>query len=348
MRKTKIICTIGPASRDAKTLAQLIASGMNIARLNMSHGEHEEHRQVMSLIRELSGKQGLPVAILGDLQGPKIRLGEIMDSQWLQEGEIFILTEEQVLGNSKKACVDHPDFCDDVFPGGKVYINDGLIQLEVLDVSNNEAKTRVVVGGELKAHKGVNLPGAKVSLPPLTDKDHVDLKFLMDEGVDFIACSFIRTEDNIKAIKQIMLEREKDIPLIAKLETREGISNSRSILDISAGIMVARGDLAVELPFEEIPLIQKVLLELGKEMRKPVIVATQMLESMTERPTPTRAEMTDVANAVIDGAWAVMLSGETAAGRYPVEAVKAMVRLVERTEEALEDGKIGFEDLGRE
>lgn len=345
MRKTKIICTIGPASEGPDILEELASEGMDIARINMSHGDHEEQARIIRSVRQLQEHKGQEVAILGDLQGPKIRLGEIAESVQLQAGAEFVLTVEPVSGNGMKASVDHPGFCQDVFPGSKVYINDGLIRLEVIEVGEKDVKTKVIAGGELKSHKGVNLPGSKVSVPALTDKDRRDLCFLAAQEVDYVACSFVRTAENIAAVKHNLREMGKQIPLIAKVETREGIVNAGPIFREAHGVMIARGDMGVELPFEEIPLVQKVLVNLGKQMGKPVIVATQMLESMTGNLTPTRAEMTDVANAVIDGAWAVMLSAETASGRHPVEAVKAMRRLIERTESALADGEISFEDI---
>ncbi len=345
MRRTKIICTIGPASRSRDTLAELIAAGMDIARINMSHGLYEEHSETIELVRELAALAGRRVEILGDLQGPKIRLGEISGSPSLQTGQEFVLSVEPRSGDAGGASVDYPGFCQDVPPGGKIYINDGLIELKVLAVNSKEVRTEVISGGELKSHKGVNVPGAKLNLPAFTAKDQRDLVFLTTAGVDYIACSFIRKAENILTIKKAIREAGKDTPLIAKLETGEGVSNSRQIMEEAAGIMIARGDMAVELPFEEIPLVQQILLDLGREMNKPVIMATQMLESMLENPSPTRAEMTDVSNAVSNGAWAVMLSAETAAGKHPVQAVNVMARLVERTEAALADGKIDFEDL---
>ncbi len=345
MRRTKIICTLGPASRSRETLVELIEAGMDIARINMSHGLYEEHGETIELVRELAAQTGRRVEILGDLQGPKIRLGEVAGTPRLERGQKFVLSVEPHKGDADGASVDYAGFCQDVLPGGKIYINDGLIELKVIAVKDKEVRTEVISGGEIKSHKGVNLPGAKLNLPAFTAKDRRDLGFLTSKGVDYIACSFIRRAENILDIKEAITESGADTPLIAKLETGEGVSNSRQIMEAAAGIMIARGDMAVELPFEEIPLIQQILLDLGREMDKPVIVATQMLESMLENPTPTRAEMTDVSNAVRYGAWAVMLSAETAAGRHPVEAVKVMARLAAKTEAALADGKIDLEDL---
>jgi pyruvate kinase len=346
MPKTKIICTIGPASWEPSVLEELINAGMNIARLNMSHGVHEKLELTIKQIRDISTRRGLKVAILGDLQGPKIRLGEFdTEPVELKPGAEFILSTQPLKGTIDKASVNYPGLPQDVKPGGKVFLNDGQVQLEVLETSEEEVRTKVLVGGEISSHKGVNLPGTEVSLPPLTEKDHTDLKFLVKQNVDYIACSFVRTKENIMEINNAIASLGAEIPLIAKLETVQGVSNFKSIMEACYGIMLARGDMAVEMPYENIPIVQKVVINTATELQKPVIVATQMLESMTHGSIPTRAEMTDVSNAVIDGAWGVMLSGETASGEHPIEVVKAMVKLVKRAEQAIADGKLDRSDL---
>ncbi len=345
MPKTKIICTIGPASQDLEVLEKLADAGMNIARINMSHGTLAQHRITIDNIRKVAVRTGVPIAILGDLQGPKIRLGEFASEVELLAGDEFTLTTHPVQGTSVKASVDYAELPQDVRPGSIVFINDGQVQLEVIATGAEEVRTRVVVGGPINSRKGVNLPGTEVSLPPLTAKDKSDLQALVEQNVDYLACSFIRTRENLLEIKQAMLSLGADIPLIAKLETVQGVVNFRSIMESCFGVMLARGDMAIEMPLENIPIVQKVVCKTAGQLNKPVIVATQMLESMTHGLIPTRAEITDVANAVLDGAWGIMLSGETASGEHPAEVVKTMVKIAERIERAMEDGRIDAQDL---
>jgi pyruvate kinase len=336
LRKTKIVCTIGPASETVETLRRLIREGMDIARLNFSHGSHEEHDARIRNIRQAAREEGKPVAILLDTKGPEIRTGDLkVPAIDLAEGDTLILTTEQIPGDRERISVSYPGLVHDVKAGDTILIDDGLIGLKVERVEGTEIICRVENGGTLKSRKGVNIPGAEVHLPSITEKDAADILFGIEQGVDFIAASFVRKAQDVLEIRKILEERGSDIPIIAKIENREGIENLDAILDVSDGLMVARGDLGVEIPVEEVPLVQKRIIQKCNRLGKPVITATQMLDSMQRNPRPTRAEASDVANAIFDGTDALMLSGETAAGKYPVEAVRTMARIAVRTEESL-------------
>ncbi len=336
MRRTKIVCTIGPASNSPDMLRELLLAGMNVARLNFSHGTHAEHAQVITALRGLSRDLRLPLAILQDLQGPKIRLGRFEGGRaQLVKGAEFSLTTRPVLGTAALASTTYDRLPDDVKPGDRLLLVDGLIELTALDVSGDTVRCRVVIGGEVGDHKGINLPGVAVSATAMTAKDREDLAFGISQGVDCVALSFVRTANDIRQVKTWIAECQSDVPVIAKLEKPEAIQNLDAILDVCDGVMVARGDLGVELPLEQVPLVQKDVIQRARRRALPVITATQMLESMVGNPRPTRAEASDVANAILDGTDAVMLSAETAAGKYPIEAVKVMARIAMRAECAL-------------
>lgn len=338
MRKTKIVATIGPASQSVETLKRLMLAGMNVARLNFSHGTHEEHRQTIKHIRQAAQETGSNVAILLDTKGPEIRTGLLKrEPVELREGETLIITTEQIVGNEHKISVSYEQLTADVQVGDKILIDDGLIELQVESINGKEIHTRILNGGLLKSRKGVNLPGVSINLPGITPKDREDILFGIAQEIDFIAASFVRKAMDVLEIRKLLEEHgAEDIQIIAKLENHEGIHNIDEILEVADGIMVARGDLGVEVPAEEVPLIQKMVIKKCNEKGKPVITATQMLDSMQRNPRPTRAEVGDVANAILDGTDAVMLSGETAAGKYPVESVETMARIAQRTEKALE------------
>lgn len=340
MRKTKIVCTIGPASESVDKLVQLIEAGMNVSRLNFSHGNHEEHAARIKNIREAAEKTGKKVGILLDTKGPEIRTNDMENGAIeLTTGQECIVSMTEVLGTAEKFSVTYDQLIDDVHPGAKILLDDGLIGLEVIsiDKSNNEIKTRVLNSGTLKNKKGVNVPGVSVNLPGITEKDAKDILFGVEQGVDFIAASFVRRATDVLEIRQLLEENNgSHIQIIPKIENQEGVDNINEILEVSDGLMVARGDLGVEIPAEEVPLVQKELIKKCNTLGKPVITATQMLDSMQRNPRPTRAEASDVANAIFDGTDAIMLSGETAAGQYPVEAVQTMHNIASRAEQALD------------
>jgi pyruvate kinase len=337
MRKTKIVATIGPASESPEMLKQLITAGINVARLNFSHGSYEEHRRRIENIRRASAELKRTVAILLDTKGPEIRTGKLRQEpvEWVA-GQQVILTTEPILGDAHRVSVGYEKLPQDVEPGSRILVDDGLMELRVLDIRGTEIVCEVVNGGWLKNNKGVNVPGVRVSLPGITEKDKNDILFGIEQGVDFIAASFVRKASDVLEIREL-LERHHatHIQIISKIENREGLENLDEILEASDGLMVARGDLGVEIPAEEVPLVQKRLIEKCNCAGKPVITATQMLDSMQRNPRPTRAEASDVANAIFDGTDAVMLSGETAAGKYPLESVKTMAQIAERAESAL-------------
>jgi pyruvate kinase len=339
MRKTKIVCTIGPASESVEKLTQLIEAGMNVSRLNFSHGNHEEHAARIKNIREAAEKTGKKVGILLDTKGPEIRTNDMENGAIeLKTGQECIVSMTEVLGTVDKFSVTYDQLIDDVHPGAKILLDDGLIGLEVIsiDKENNEIKTKVLNTGTLKNKKGVNVPGVSVNLPGITEKDAKDILFGIEQGVDFIAASFVRRATDVLEIRQLLEENNgSHIQIIPKIENQEGVDNINEILEVSDGLMVARGDLGVEIPAEEVPLVQKDLIKKCNTQGKPVITATQMLDSMQRNPRPTRAEASDVANAIFDGTDAIMLSGETAAGHYPVEAVQTMHNIASRAEEAL-------------
>jgi pyruvate kinase len=338
MRKTKIVGTIGPASESVEILKQLFEEGLNVARLNFSHGDHNEHGQRIQNIRQAMKETGKNVAILLDTKGPEIRTGVLKQEPInLVQGETLVITTEQIEGDSSKISVTYQGIIHDVHVGSKILIDDGLIELEVEKVEGKEVITRILNGGQLKSRKGVNVPGVSINLPGITEKDASDICFGLEQDIDFIAASFVRKASDILEIKKILEEKNKaDVQIIAKIENQEGVDNIDAILEIADGIMVARGDLGVEVPAEDVPIMQKMMIKKCNESGKPVITATQMLDSMQRNPRPTRAEVGDVANAIFDGTDAVMLSGETAAGKYPLESVTTMAKIAERTEDALQ------------
>ena len=333
MPKTKIVCTIGPASGSKEVMRRLIQAGMNVARLNFSHGTHEEHRDKINMIREMSEELGKPVGILQDLCGPKIRIGEIPEpGVQICPGDDLILTSDQVVGDQRRVSVSYENLPQDVRPNDRIMLADGTLELIVKDTSSTEIYCQVIIGGILKSHKGVNLPTGTLKTESLTAKDKEDLLFGLKNDIDFVALSFVRAADDIRRVQEIIKKENKNIPVIAKIEKHEALENIDAIIEVSNGIMVARGDLGVEIQIENVPGIQKMLVNKSNLRGKPVIIATQMLRSMVQAPRPTRAEATDVANAVLEGADAVMLSEETAVGEYPVEAVQFMVRIAESAE----------------
>jgi pyruvate kinase len=336
MRRAKIIGTIGPATRSPEMLEKMMAAGMNVARLNFSHGTHAEHAEVIQRIRALSERLNAPLSILQDLQGPKMRCGNIKDGATILEpsGQTTITTQE-VEGTAEIFSTTYDALPRDVKRGDHILLDDGLIELRVLETTETDVRCEVIEGGTLKSHKGINLPGVAVSAPALTEKDKEDLQFGIAQGVDWVALSFVRHPQDVREAKRLIDEAGSDVPVIAKLEKPEAIAHLEGIIAVADGVMVARGDLGVEMPPEQVPVLQKRIVREANEARKPVIIATQMLESMTHEPRPTRAEASDVANAILDGANAVMLSGETAVGKYPLETVEMMSRLVEHTEETL-------------
>ncbi|MGI6648815.1 MAG: pyruvate kinase [Bacillota bacterium] len=336
MRRTKIVCTIGPASQSVEILEQLINEGMDIARLNFSHGTHEEHLLRIEAIRQAMANTRRRVAIMLDTKGPEIRTGNLAkDTINLIEGEQITLTTEDILGDETRLSISYRGLPQDVKPGNMILIADGLIGLKVLRIQGTEILCEIAHGGEIGSRKNVNVPGVSIRLPAMTEKDVADINFGIDHGVDFIAASFVRKASDVLDIRRILEERNADIHIIAKIENQEGVDNLDEITRVADGVMVARGDLGVEIPTEEVPLVQKVIIDKCNLLGKPVITATQMLESMVRNPRPTRAEASDVANAIFDGTDAIMLSGETAAGKYPVEAVKTMARIARRTEKAV-------------
>jgi len=336
MRRTKIICTIGPASESVEVLEQLINEGMNVARLNFSHGTHEEHLRRVEAIRQAMRNTGRRVAIMLDTKGPEIRTGRLKEEPVvLEEGKRIVLTTEEILGDAERVSVSYRGLPQDVKPGNMILIADGLIGLRVLSVQGTEIECEVVNGGELGSRKNVNVPGVAIRLPALTEKDVADINFAIDHELDFIAASFVRKASDVLDIRRLLEQRGADIHIIAKIENQEGVDNLEEIIQVADGVMVARGDLGVEIPTEEVPLVQKLIIRRCNQAGKPVITATQMLESMIRNPRPTRAEASDVANAIFDGTDAIMLSGETAAGKYPVEAVRTMARIARRAEMSL-------------
>lgn len=334
MRKTKIVCTLGPATDDENVVREMMLSGMNIARFNFSHQTYAEHKMRADMLKKLRKELDLPIAFLLDTKGPEIRLGTFQNkSVVLKEGQTFTLTTKEIEGTDSIVSVSFKGLPGDVRPGNHILIDDGLIDMVVENVKNTDIICKVLNGGKISNNKGVNIPGAHLSLPFLSEKDKKDLLFGIENGFDFVAASFTRTASDIIEIRKILEDNGgSSIRIIAKIENSEGVDNIDSILRVADGIMVARGDMGVEIPFEEIPRLQKMLIKKAYNAGKLVITATQMLDSMTVNPRPTRAEVTDVANAIYDGTSAIMLSGETAAGKHPIEAVKTMSRIAERTE----------------
>ena len=342
-RRTKIVCTLGPATRSLEAVRNLIRAGMDVARLNFSHGTQQEHAQTAAWVRQAAEEARRPIAILQDLAGPKIRTGRLRGRRpiLLRAGQELRLTPEQVPGRPRLISVTYPTLAQEVRKGDRILLADGLIELRVLGSSQDGVETEIVNGGVLGEHKGVNLPGSRLQLESVTPKDEDDLAFGIGLGVDYVAISFVRRARDVRRVKSLLAERKAQIPVIAKLEKPEAVRNLDSILAAADGIMVARGDLGVETPMEQVPLIQKEMIQKAGAARIPVITATQMLESMTQNPRPTRAEASDIANAILDGTDAVMLSAETATGKYPIQAVETMAQIARHA-----DGKIG-ENLER-
>ena len=336
MRRTKIVCTIGPASAGRPALDALVGAGMDVARINFSHGSRSDHASIIRAIREGEADWGRPITILQDLQGPKVRLGAFVGGQaYLVTGERFTLTAKAVKGTASRSSLSHPDGLRLLLPGDQVWMDDGLIQLAVEAVEEGEVHCRVVAGGKVSDHKGVSLPRWSPPTGVLTDKDRDDLRFGVDHGVDYVAMSFVRSAADIQEVRRFLRDLGADLPVVAKLERAEIVANLPGILAEVDGVMVARGDLGVEVPLEDVPLIQKDVIRQARLGKVPVIVATQMLESMVDHVRPTRAEVTDVATAIFDGADATMLSAETAVGRHPAETVQMMARIAERAEQAM-------------
>ncbi len=332
--KTKIIATIGPSSNNRATLEKMIQAGVNVVRLNFSHGTYEQHGDVIKMIRSLSRALNQPVGILLDLQGPKVRTGKLENGEAvaLKKNAIFKITSQRVTGSCDIVGTTYKDLPKDVQPGDKILVDDGLIELKVLESTEDTVTCKVRIGGMLKENKGINLPGVQVSAPSLTPKDKKDLRFGIQNDVDYVALSFVRQAEDLRDIKGIIAKMGSDIPVVAKIEKPEAVDNIDDILATTDAVMVARGDLGVEMQHEKVPTIQKMVIQKAIAANKPVITATQMLESMHQNPIPTRAEASDVANAIMDGTDAVMLSGETASGEYPVEAVKMMSKIATQVE----------------
>lgn len=338
MKKTKIVATIGPASESEEMLRDLFKQGVNVCRMNFSHGDHAEHKVRMDRVKKVREEMGLPIAIMLDTKGPEIRLGDFRDGVVeIQQGQEFTLTTRDILGDETIISVTYKDMPSDVEVGGIILIDDGLVEFRIKEITDTDIIMEALNGGTLKNHKGVNVPNVNINLPALTEKDISDIKFGIENDVDFIAASFVRKASDVNDIRRILEENDGlNIDIISKIENQQGLDNIAEIIHVSDGIMVARGDLGVEVPTEEIPLIQKDLIRMCNKAGKPVITATQMLDSMIRNPRPTRAEVTDVANAIIDGSSAVMLSGETAAGKYPLESVRTMYNIAINTENSLD------------
>lgn len=338
MKKTKIVCTMGPNTDNREIMKELALNGMDVARFNFSHGDHAEHKHRLEILESVREELGIPIASLLDTKGPEIRTGKLKDGKkvTLKEGDLYTLTTEEIVGDETRGYINYEGLAEDVKPGDRILIDDGLIELHVREVNGTDIVCRIENGGELGEKKGVNVPGVRVKLPALTDKDKEDIRFGVDAGFDFVAASFVRNADAIREIREILDEKGSAMQIIAKIENEEGIENIDSIIEASDGIMVARGDMGVEIPAEKVPHIQKMIIRKCNLACKVVITATQMLDSMIRNPRPTRAEVSDVANAVYEGTDAVMLSGETAMGSYPIEAVRMMSQIAEESEKYLD------------
>ncbi|MDF2837878.1 MAG: pyruvate kinase, partial [Paenibacillus sp.] len=332
MSQTKIVCTMGPSSNSISILKEMMKSGMNVARLNMAHGELEDHSKRIELIREAASEASAIVAVMMDIKGPEIRIGTLEEGSYeLKTGDTLTLTSRPITGNGEVVAVNYPDMPKVIKPGNRILIDDGLIELIAQEVNETEIVCAVMNGGPLKPRKGVNLPGISTTLPGVTDRDVRHIAFGIEQGIDMIAMSFVRKAEDVLQVRQLLEDAgATHIQIISKIENEEGVDNLDAIIEVSDGIMVARGDLGVEIPAEDVPMIQKTMIEKCNAAGKPVIVATQMLDSMQVNPRPTRAEVSDVANAVLQGADAIMLSGETAAGKYPLESVRMMAMIAER------------------
>ena len=338
MKKTKIVCTMGPNTDNREIMRELALNGMDVARFNFSHGDHAEHKHRLEILESVREELGIPIASLLDTKGPEIRTGKLKDGKkvTLKEGDLYTLTTEEIVGDETRGYINYAGLAEDVKPGDRILIDDGLIELHVREVNGTDIVCRIENGGELGEKKGVNVPGVRVKLPALTDKDKEDIRFGVDAGFDFVAASFVRNADAIREIREILDEKGSAMQIIAKIENEEGIENIDSIIEASDGIMVARGAMGVEIPAEKVPHIQKMIIRKCNLACKVVITATQMLDSMIRNPRPTRAEVSDVANAVYEGTDAVMLSGETAMGSYPIEAVRMMSQIAEESEKYLD------------
>lgn len=337
MRKTKIVCTIGPACESEERLREMMLAGMNVARFNFSHGTQAEQKEKFERVVKVRKELGLPVATLLDTKGPEIRLRDFEGGRAeLMAGSRFILTTEEVMGTAEKASITYKNLKNDISVGTTILIDDGLIEMQVEEIRGEEIICRVINGGFVSNHKGVNVPGAVLSMPYINETDRGDILFGIEMGYEFIAASFARCKEDILELRQILDAHGSDMKVIAKIENMQGIQNMEEILEVSDGVMVARGDMGVEIPLEEVPILQKKMIRMANAMGKHVITATQMLESMIKNPRPTRAETTDIANAIYDGTTAIMLSGESAAGKYPVEAVKTMARIAECAEKNID------------
>lgn len=333
-QNTKIVATVGPASSSYENLLELVKAGVDVFRLNFSHGTHEDHQKVINHITYINGKYGLHISILADLQGPKLRVGQIQDDALeLKEGDVITMVNEKCIGTMEKIYMSYPNFAEDVEVGERVLVDDGKLVFEVVETNKkNLVRLKTLFGGTLSSRKGVNLPNTKISLPCLTEKDLIDLKFILTQPVNWIALSFVRSSKDIKELRDLIDAANHPAKIIAKIEKPEAVNRIDKIIKWSNGIMVARGDLGIEMPMEQLPVIQKEIIQKCIQRARPVIVATQMMDSMITNPSPTRAEVTDVANAVLDGTDAVMLSGETSVGKHPVKVVEAMNKIIEETE----------------
>lgn len=333
MRKTKIICTIGPASEDEKKLRELMLAGMNVARFNFSHGTHAEHKEKLERVRKVAKELNRPIATMQDTKGPEIRLRDFEGGKvHLETGSTFRLTTDDIMGTDKRASITYQNLKNDIRVGSVILIDDGLIEMHVKAIEGTDIVCEVINGGYVSNHKGINVPGAALSMPFISEVDREDILFGIQMGYDYIAASFVRCAEDVLAVQKLIKENDSNMKIIAKIESTQGIENLDEIIEVSDGIMVARGDMGVEVPMEEVPILQKKMITKANRLGKIVITATQMLDSMMKNPRPTRAETTDVANAIYDGTSAIMLSGESAAGAYPVEAVRTMDRIAMRAE----------------
>lgn len=347
-KKTKIVATIGPASRNKKILTEMIHAGLNVIRMNFSHGTHADHLDTLHLVRSAEKSAKMPVAILQDLSGPKIRVGKVAEGSYLEKGKSFVLTTTKCIGNSERAFVNYKKLPVEISVGSVVKIDDGKKELRVQKISGNDIHCEIIVGGPLSSNKGVNLPDTDLSISSLTAKDKKDVLFGIEHDVDYIALSFVQTAKDVRDLKKILNKHNSQAKIIAKIETTPAVKNIDEILAISDGAMVARGDMAVEVGVEKVPLIQKMIIKKCNELGKPVITATQMLDSMEESPVPTRAEVSDVANAILDGTDGIMLSGESAVGKYPVESIQTMSAIARRTEPQSKNTFLDYIDESRE
>src|SRR3989338_7153550 len=349
MKKTKIVATIGPSTTDVKKMEELLVAGVNVMRMNFSHGDFAEHQVKVDNAMAVSEKIGIPVALLQDLGGPKIRIGDFYkESVVLKEGQIFTLTTEKIIGDEKRVCINYDPLPKEVKIGGLIMLHDGKKKLEIINIKGNEIVCKVIIGGEIKGKRGVNLPGAKLSVSSLTKKDKDDLEFGLKNKVDFVAFSFVRRPDDVTELRDILDQAKSKAKIIAKIEDVEGLENIDKIIELVDGIMIGRGDFGIEIGVENMPMVQKEIIKKCNKAGKPVITATHMLESMIKSPVPTRAEVSDIANAILDGTDAIMLSEETALGQYPVEAVKVMTKVAERVEREMGYVKKYFAASGKE